>query len=110
HLDLNVEENTKYLSGNVKSIVMSTVSALDTFMVLLHQDLTIDSVHINGQARPFVRHDSMVKANVNTPIASGVTFTTQIWYKGTPPTGGAAIGSGFSNAQAWNFNQGATWS
>ncbi len=110
HLDLALENNTKYISGNVKSIGVVTTPPLDTFVVLLHQVMTVDSVYFNGQNLPVIREDSMVKVGLTSPLPAGSTFTAQVWYKGTPPSGGAAIGSGFSNAQEWDYGQGVTWS
>ena len=42
HLDLNVEDTTKYISGNSRMIARVSAAALDTYMVILHQNFTVD--------------------------------------------------------------------
>ncbi len=101
HLNLNCERNTKYLSGNVKTVATVTLAAMDTFMCLLHQNFIIDSIYVNGAKRTFVRKDSMVKTKTAATITTGQSFTATVYYKGTAPTGGSAIGSGYSTG---NYN------
>lgn len=110
HLNVNVERNTKYISGNVRSIATVTSTALDTFMCVLHQNFTIDSVLINNVNTSFIRQDSSVKCGLAPAFSNNVTFTTQVFYKGTAPTGGSAIGSGFSTGTSGSWGNQATWS
>lgn len=110
HLNLNCERNTKYLSGDVKTVATVTVASMDTFMCLLHKNFIIDSIYINGAKRSFVRKDSMVKTKTATTLLSGNTFTTIVYYKGTAPTGGSAIGSGYSTGTSTSWGNQATWS
>ena len=109
HLDLAVESTSKFIIGNSK-MVSSVTAPLDTFMVLLQQNLTIDSIWFNGTKQPFFRHDSMVKVKTPSTLAVSTTFTSQIWYQGVPATGGSALGDGFSNDVDWFYNEQVTWS
>lgn len=110
HLNLNLERNTKYISGNVRSIATVTSAVLDTFMCVLHQNFTIDSILINNVNTAFIRQDSSVKCGLTPTFSNNVTFTTQVFYKGTAPTGGSAIGSGFSTGTSGSWGNQATWS
>jgi aminopeptidase N len=110
HLSVNVERNTTYISGNVKTVATVTVLPMDTFMTLLHQNHTIDSLRFNGALLPVIRQDSMVKVKMPTPLPVGTSFTVLVYYKGTPPIGGSAIGSGFSSGSSTQFTNTATWS
>lgn len=110
HLDLEISDTTKFISGNSTMIARVSAAALDTYVVLLHQNLTIDSIHFNGVNVPFLRHDSAVKVTPSVPLPNNSTFTAQVWYAGLPPSGGSAIGDGFSNAVDWSANQPVTWS
>lgn len=111
HLDLNVERINKYISGNVKTIATVTASVLDTFQTLLHQNYTIDSVYFNGVLFSTFRQDSIIKGGLAAPLPVGSTFTSVVYYHGTAPSGGSAIGSGFSNAASWyGSSNRATWS
>ncbi|MBL7933552.1 MAG: T9SS type A sorting domain-containing protein [Bacteroidia bacterium] len=111
HLDLNVERINKNISGNVKTIATVTAATLDTFMTLLHKNYIIDSVYFNGSLFSTFRKDSMIKGGLTSPLANGSTFTTIVWYHGTAPSGGSAIGSGFSSQASWyGGGNRATWS
>ncbi|MCC6370089.1 MAG: T9SS type A sorting domain-containing protein [Bacteroidia bacterium] len=110
HLNLNVERINKYISGGVKIVGTVTIAPLDTFQTLLHLNLTIDSIRFNGVLVSAIRQDSIVKFKTPTNLNAGAGFTTTVYYKGTPPNGGSAIGSGFSNATSGAWNNQATWS
>jgi aminopeptidase N len=108
HLNLNMERTNKFISGNVKYTALA-VAAVDTFQVLLHQNYTIDSVRINGVLLPSSRKDSMIKIAPVSAIPAGNTFSAIIYYNGTAPTGGAAIGSGYNNATSPSWGNQVSW-
>jgi aminopeptidase N len=108
HLNLNMERTNKFISGSVKYTAVAT-TAVDTFQVLLHQNYTIDSVRINGALLPSMRKDSMIRIAPASVIAAGNTFSAIIYYNGTAPTGGAAIGSGYNNATSPSWGNQVSW-
>lgn len=110
HLDLKLERTTKYIIGGVKTVATVTSAVLDTFMTLLHQNLSIDSIRFNGQLMIALRQDSSVKFKTPIPLINGTSFTVTVFYKGNPPVGGSAIGSGFSNGTSGSWGNQATWS
>ena len=110
HLDVNVERINKNISGRVKTVATVTATALDTFMTLLHKNHVVDSVRFNGVLLSIIRQDSSVKGGLAVPLLNGASFTVNVYYHGTPPTGGSAIGSGFSNATSPSWGNQATWS
>lgn len=111
HLNLNVERINKNVGGNVLTVATVTAAALDTFMTLLHQNHVVDSVYFNGAPLSTFRQDSMIKGGLPAPLTNGTTFTTVVYYHGTAPSGGSAIGSGFSSANSWyGGGNRATWS
>ncbi len=110
HFMLNLERTTKFVSGGVKTVATVTAAAMDTFMCLLHENHTIDSIRFNGNLVTATRVDSAVKIKPSTAIPNGQSFTVTIYYKGTPPVGAAAIGSGFSNATSGAWGNQVTWS
>lgn len=110
HLNLNVERNTKYISGNVKTVATVTAAVLDTFQVILHLNHTIDSVRFNGQLLSALRQDSLVKIKPAAPLNNGSSFTVTIYYHGTAPSGGSAIGSGYDFGTSGSWNTQASWS
>ena len=111
HLNINVERNTTYISGNVRSKAKVTATSLDSFAFVLHQNHTIDSVYVNGAKRSFIRRDSLVLATAGTPIPQNTLFDAVVYYKGTAPTGGgAAIGDGYSAGTSGSWGNQVTWS
>ena len=110
HLNLNCERTNKFISGNVKTVATVTLASLDTFMTILHQNHSVDSVRFNGALLPSVRKDSAVKVNIPSPLIVGSTFTVIVYYKGTAPTGGSAIGSGYSFGTSTSWGNQASWS
>ncbi len=111
HLNVNVERNTTYISGNVKSLAKVVATSLDSFAFVLHQNHTIDSVYVNGAKRNFVRRDSLVLATAGTPIAQNQLFDAVVYYKGTAPTGNAAaIGDGYNMGTSGAWGNQVTWS
>ncbi len=110
HLNLNLERNTKYIIGGVKTIALVTAATLDTFQTLLHQNYIIDSVRFNGALISSTRKDSLIKVGLPVALVSGSTFTSIVYYRGTAPTGGAAIGSGYSTGTSGAWGNQASWS
>ena len=111
HLNVNVERNSLYIKGNVKSTAKVVVASLDSFAFVLHENHTIDSVYVNGAKRNFVRRDSLVLATAGTPITQNQLFDAIVYYKGTCPTGGAAaIGDGYNMASSPSWGNQVTWS
>lgn len=110
HLMLNLERTNKFISGGVKTVATVIANSLDTFACLLHQNHTIDSIRFNGALAAFSRKDSMVKVGLSVPLTSGQSFTAIVYYNGTPPIGGSAIGSGFSNGTSGSWGNQVTWS
>ncbi len=110
HLMLNCERNTKFISGGVRTVATVTAASLDTFACVLAQVLTIDSVRVNGILCTAVRKDSIVKFKTPGTLINGQTVDVTIYYQGTPPVGGSAIGSGYSNASIFGWGGTCTWS
>jgi len=110
HLNLEMERNTKYIKGGVTTVATVTSAVLDTFQTLLHLNHSIDSVRFNNQLVSVLRQDSMVKIKAPTALNNGNSFTVTIYYKGTAPSGGGAIGGGYNMGTSGSWGNQATWS
>ncbi len=111
HLNINVERNSLFISGNVKSTAKVMTTSLDSFAFVLHQNHTIDSVYVNGAKRAFIRRDSLVLATAGTPILQNQLFDAIVYYKGTCPSGGAAaIGNGYNIDTSPSWGNEVSWS
>lgn len=111
HLNINLERNSLYVSGNVKSLAKVVTTSLDSFAFVLHENHTIDSIYVEGAKRNFIRRDSLVLATTGTPIAQNQVFEAIVYYKGTCPSGAsAAIGNGYNAGTSGAWGNEVTWS
>ncbi len=106
-LDLNVENNTIYISGNVTFNAQVVATQLDTFAFELVDELTIDSVKINGLNQGFSHINNEVFVALTNPLPEYSDFSALIFYHGTPPTGG--FFSGISTAYDSTWSKNVTW-
>ncbi|MBM3436003.1 MAG: M1 family metallopeptidase, partial [Bacteroidetes bacterium] len=106
-LDLNVENNTVELSGNVTISAYVTADILDTIAFELVDELEIDSIQINGDISGYFRNNDEVFVPVSNPLPENEKFNFQIYYHGIPPTGGFFSGISTEYDSAWQKN--VTW-
>jgi aminopeptidase N len=106
-LDLNVENDTVFLSGNVTIQAKPTVTALDTFAFELISSMTIDSVFVNGIQRYFQHLDDLAKVPLSPQIQQGILFSVKIYYHGTPPIGDDF--SGIFTDSSTTYHKNVTW-
>lgn len=104
-LDINVESNSIYVSGDVTFMAEVVVSVMDTFAFELLDEMIIDQVEVNGINQPVTQVNDEAFVTLTSPLASGEMFTSKITYHGTPPTGG--FFSGISTGTGWDKN--VTW-
>ncbi len=111
-LDLNIERNSIYLSGNVMIGVKVKSSPFAQFLFELHPNFVIDTVLINGISAIYTRTGSVVSATVpGSAPAINSNLTLRVYYRGTAPSGAsAAIGNGFSTGTSTSWGNQATWS
>jgi len=107
-LDINLERTSTYVSGNVSIHAKVTSALLDTFVCELSSALTVDSVKINNQIKTFNRIGDEVHIPINPGFSNNTPFVAQVFYKGTPPSGG--FFSGMSNATSPSWGNQVTWS
>lgn len=107
-LDIAVENNTIDISGNVTVKAVPVVETLDTFAFELADELSVESVYVNGIMASFQHGNELGKIPLVAPISQGELFTVQIYYHGTPPSGG--FFSGVSTDYNSNYDKYVTWS
>lgn len=107
-LDVALERTSTFIRGNVIVKATSQVAFLDTFGLELHPNLTIDSVKANGTLQTALRSGNAVSIPLTQSVLQGQEVEVQVFYKGTPPSGG--FFSGMSNASSPSWGNQATWS
>lgn len=106
-LDINVENNTTYVSGNATTIADVKRLNLDEFKFELISQLTVDSVIANGVNSNFTRSGDEVTVVLQTGLSLDETLNFTVYYNGQPPSGG--FFSGISTAYIQNWGKNVTW-
>ncbi len=106
-LDLYVENNSIDISGKVTYNAQVVVEQTDTFAFELVNELNIDSVLINDINQYFIHTNNEVFVPLPNTLGINENFTAQIFYHGTPPTGG--FFTGISTAYDSTWNKHVTW-
>ncbi len=110
-LDLEIQRDTNYIIGNVRTLAEVRTASLDTFVFELHNNYTIDSVIIAGNRLSFFKRTHDVYVPLPSPAIMGDIIDAKIFYNGDSPVGGfGAIGNGFSNGQSTRWGNKVTWS
>lgn len=112
HLKLNVERDTTYISGSVRTIAKVAAASMDTFGVELHHQHTVDSMVLsNGGSRTVTRENDFAYIVLPSTRIAGQVIDVTIYYHGDASvTAGAAIGAGFSTGKSGRWGNQATWS
>ena len=102
-LNVNMERTSTDISGVVEIHGKSKVDVLDTVLFELHENLTINSILVDGvENTTFTRVGSAVIVPAN--YTNGESFIVSVDYGGTPPNaatnplGGGGVTNGFSNS------------
>jgi aminopeptidase N len=106
-LDLQVENNSIDIAGNVTINAEIIAEQADTFAFELVDELMIDSIWINQLNHPFLRNNNEVFVPLTEPIGQGGNISAKIYYNGTPPSGGFFSGISTAYDSAWNKH--VTW-
>jgi aminopeptidase N len=86
-LNLNAENNTVALSGDVTIRAQVVYNVMDTFSFHLHESYTIDSIKVNGILKPWEDYgDEHLVTSLSIPY--GDIFDVQIFYYGSVDGGG----------------------
>lgn len=79
-ITLNINDATHFITGNVLATVIAE-SNLSSIAYEL-KGLTVSSVLVNGTAATYTHSNGVL--NITTNIPSGQSFSTQVFYSGTP--------------------------
>jgi aminopeptidase N len=105
-LDIEVQNNSVYISGNV-TVQAKVVQPLTDITLQLHPNFTIDSIVLNNTSATYNRAADILTIAANQTLQANTFFKLIIYYRGSAPTTGqAAIGKGFTT----NTTKKVTWS
>lgn len=106
-LDLNVENDSRFISGNVTINSEVTAAVMDTFALELIPEMAVDSLFINGVLHTAVRDGDFLIVPLATPLSQGDAISAQVYYQGTPPSGSFFTGVSTDYSTTWGKN--VTW-
>lgn len=106
-LDLEAENNTTYVSGEVTISAQAVVPILDTFAFELIDELIIDHVYVNESEHSILRENDEVFVPLTEPFLQNSSFSVKIIYHGLPPAGESFSGIFTKYDSTWNKN--VTW-
>ncbi len=96
-LNLNLSDNSKYISGNTSIVAKATNTNLSRFYIELSDTLSVDSIMINNINQSFYHKNGWIKTVLNNAIDKDKYFTAKIFYHGqgtsSNPLGGFNIDS-----------------
>ena len=106
-LNLEVENNTVDIAGDVTIEAKVVVPVMDTFAFELIPAMNISNVHINGIQHTFTRSGDLVTVELIDPLNQDDMISAQIFYAGTPTSGGFFSGVTTGYSSQWGKNM--TW-
>ena len=83
-LNLSLTDTSVYLSGDVTTRAITTVTSFTDYVFELDTLMVIDSVLINGIMLPYSTTGFVRTIHLSTPLSSGNMFTAQVFYHGHP--------------------------
>lgn len=102
-IDLEADNTSIYLNGNA-TIVASVVSnELDTFVVELNPDYTVDSVQIDGVRLSHIIQGDEIKVRLTPSFAQETLFEATVFYHGSLSAGSQGFFSGISHDDSHNI-------
>ena len=81
-LNLDIEPSDSTISGLVEMKAIATVNDLDTVVLDLFANMSVDSV--SGDASSYYRSGDFLLIELSLPVPEGNTFTVQVAYHGQP--------------------------
>ena len=107
HLDLQVENNSIAISGNVIINAQVVATQLDTFAFELMDEIIIDSAKINDISYNPIRLNDEVFIPLSTPLANNQLFSAQIYYHSDESDGDLFTGISTEYDSTWQKH--VTW-
>ena len=103
-LDISLGNLSTNISGNVLTRAVTTAAATN-YVFELTNELTIDSIKINNANRTFTRSGDVVTVPFLSPLAAGISFQSQVYYRGTIVAGSSFFDRGLRNVLSGAANK-----
>ncbi len=94
-LDIEVDPNTIDIAGNVTIHAEVAATSMDTLALEYTDGMVVDSAFVDGVMVSTLHTNNHIFMELPASLSQGDNFIVQVFYHGTPPTGG--FFSGVSN-------------
>jgi aminopeptidase N len=88
-LDIQVDNKSDHIQGNVTMLARVQNNPLSTLVVELHNGLLVERVMVNGEVKQFSHDGDEISISLGNPLDTAAMVTTQIFYGGQ--TGGGMV-------------------
>lgn len=96
-MNLSLTNTSVAISGDVTTTAKVVVPTMPAYVFELNNQLTIDSVKINGQLMPVTTSGDVRTVTLPTPLGQQAVFVAQVFYRGTISTGSGFFSTGIRN-------------
>ena len=83
-IDIEIEDGPETVAGSVVMRGTNLVSNLTAVILNLYDNLTVDSVALDGAPASFTHQNDLLTVTTNGLIAPGATFEVDVVYHGAP--------------------------
>jgi aminopeptidase N len=97
-IDLEADNLSIQLKGSASLIASVAATQLDTFVVELNSDYTVDSVVFDGTKLSFSRSSDEIRVIPALPLPTDTLFEAKVYYHGSLSQTGSGFFSGISNS------------
>jgi aminopeptidase N len=95
-LDITAEVNNRFIEGTSQTRAR-VVQTLDTFIIEFKNNMTLDSVFINGIKKNFTRDNDHIQIPLSPALPAGNMVEALFYYRGIASTNGVFAGTVASN-------------
>ena len=107
HLDVEADNTSTFIKGSTEIGAVSVVTSLNSFVVELVDELTVDSVLTGSTFLNFNHSSDLITVNMGSTVPAGEFFRVKIFYHGTVPEEG--FFSGMTSASDIDWGNSVTW-
>jgi aminopeptidase N len=108
-LDISMSNVSTTVAGSVTTIARVVVPSFSSYVFELKDPLVIDSVLIDGAARPFTSSGDVHTVALASPMTEGTLFSAQVFYRGTPVSGTSGTIRGINTLRSPSWGNWATF-
>jgi len=111
HLDLEADNTSTFIKGSTEIGAVSVVTSLNSFVVELIDELTVDSVLTGSTLLSFIHSSDLITVNMGSTVPAGEFFRVKIFYHGTVPAQGffsgmtSDIDNDWGNSVTWTLSE-----